>query len=123
MPCGVPCHRFHERDAAPPPRFCFPAADGPGAIWLNFDEIGMDWPNRDDSSKGPDVPTRTKWRTMKRGLFRTIDSYLGECARVHEDAGDAYPFLRPDLYKVLGFDPPYEDLPMLAPPSPEREPA
>lgn len=48
---------------------------------------------------------------MKRGLFRTIDTFLGECARVHEDAGDAFPYLRPDLYRRLGFSPAYEDLP------------
>ncbi|AXU20161.1 hypothetical protein C7W88_15680 [Novosphingobium sp. THN1] len=48
---------------------------------------------------------------MKRGLFRTIDSFLGECARVHEDAGDAFPYLRPELYRRLGFTPAYEDLP------------
>lgn len=48
---------------------------------------------------------------MKRGLFRTIDTFLGECARVHEDAGDAFPYLRPDLYRRLGFTPAYEDLP------------
>ena len=52
---------------------------------------------------------------MKRGLFRTIDSFLGECARVHEDAGDAFPYLRPDLYRLLGFQPAYEELPLVAP--------
>lgn len=52
---------------------------------------------------------------MKRGLFRTIDAFLGECARVHEDAGDAFPYLRPDLYRLLGFQPPYEDLPVVTP--------
>lgn len=55
---------------------------------------------------------------MKRGLFRTIDSYLGECARVHEDAGDAFPYLRPDLYRMLGFQPAYEELPLIAPQQP-----
>ncbi|MES2302198.1 MAG: hypothetical protein V4521_09025 [Pseudomonadota bacterium] len=49
---------------------------------------------------------------MKRGLYRLSDSFLGECARVHEDAGDAFPFLRRDLYEALGFNPPYDDLPM-----------
>lgn len=48
---------------------------------------------------------------MKRGLYRTIDSYLGECAKVHESAGDAYPFLRPEIYDALGFSPAYNDLP------------
>lgn len=51
---------------------------------------------------------------MKRGLFRTIDTFLGECARVHEDAGDAFPYLLPDLYRRLGFTPAYEDLPFRA---------
>ena len=51
-------------------------------------------------------------RTMiKRGLYRTIDSYLGECAKVHESAGDAYPFLRPEIYDALGFSPAYGELP------------
>ncbi|KHS42683.1 MULTISPECIES: hypothetical protein [Novosphingobium] len=51
---------------------------------------------------------------MKRGLFRTIDTFLGECARVHEDAGDAFPYLRPELYRRLGFTPAYEELPFRA---------
>ena len=61
---------------------------------------------------------------MKRGLFRTIDSFLGECARVHEDAGDARPYLRPELYRRLGFTPDYEDLPFRAdgPEPPRRNP-
>lgn len=48
---------------------------------------------------------------MKRGLYRTIDSFLGECAHVHEDAGDAFPFLLREVYDALGFSPAYEDLP------------
>jgi len=48
---------------------------------------------------------------MKRGLYRTVDSYLGECAKVHESAGDAFPFLLPDIYNALGFSPAYTDLP------------
>lgn len=51
-------------------------------------------------------------RQMKRGLYRMCDSFLGECARVHEDAGDAFPFLRRELYEALGFNPPYDDLPL-----------
>lgn len=58
---------------------------------------------------------------MRRGLFRTTDSFLGECARVHEDAGDAYPYLRPDLYRLLGFQPPYEELPLIVSQVQERE--
>lgn len=50
---------------------------------------------------------------MKRGLYRTIDSYLGECARVHESSGDAYPFLIPEIYNALGFSPAYAELPFL----------
>ncbi len=50
---------------------------------------------------------------MKRGLYRTIDSYLGECAKVHESAGDAYPFLLPEIYDALGFSPAYRDLPFM----------
>ncbi len=48
---------------------------------------------------------------MKRGLYRTYDSFLGECAQVHEDAGDAFPFLLPEIYKALGFSPAYDELP------------
>lgn len=54
---------------------------------------------------------------MKRGLYRTIDSYLGECAKVHESAGDAYPFLIPELYEALGFSPAYSELPFMDRPS------
>ena len=50
---------------------------------------------------------------MKRGLYRTIDSYLGECAKVHESAGDAYPFLIPEIYDALGFSPAYSELPFV----------
>jgi hypothetical protein len=57
----------------------------------------------------------TKMSRMKRGLFRTTDSYLGECARVHEDAGDAFPYLRREIYEALGFAPPYDELPIVAP--------
>lgn len=53
-------------------------------------------------------------RTMiKRGLYRTVDSFLGECAKVHESAGDAFPYLRQDIYDALGFTPAYCDLPFL----------
>ncbi|MBA4353780.1 MAG: hypothetical protein C0409_03725 [Novosphingobium sp.] len=48
---------------------------------------------------------------MKRGLYRTIDSFLGECAKVHESAGDAFPFLLPEIYDALGFSPAYSELP------------
>ncbi len=48
---------------------------------------------------------------MKRGLYRTFDSFLGECAQVHEDAGDAFPFLLREIYETLGFSPAYDDLP------------
>lgn len=49
---------------------------------------------------------------MRRGLYRTIDSFLGECARVDESAGDAFPYLRRDIYTALGFTPPYDELPL-----------
>ncbi len=48
---------------------------------------------------------------MKRGLYRTVDSFLGECAQVHEDAGDAFPFLLREVYDALGFSPAYDELP------------
>lgn len=60
-------------------------------------------------SPGGDHMHRTM---MKRGLYRTIDSYLGECAKVHESAGDAYPFLLPEIYDALGFTPAYNELPL-----------
>lgn len=50
---------------------------------------------------------------MKRGLYRTFDSFLGECAKVHESAGDAFPFLLPEIYDALGFSPAYSELPLV----------
>lgn len=58
---------------------------------------------------------------MKRGLYRTIDSYLGECAKVHESAGDAYPFLLPEIYDALGFSPAFNELPFVEVPSRSEE--
>lgn len=52
-------------------------------------------------------------KMMKRGLYRTIDSFLGECAKVHESAGDAFPFLLPEIYDALGFSPAYNELPLV----------
>lgn len=51
---------------------------------------------------------------MKLGLFRTIDCFLGECARVHEDAGDASPYLKREIYELLRLEPAYDDLPLVA---------
>lgn len=60
---------------------------------------------------------------MKRGLYRITDSYLGECARVHEDAGDAFPYLRREIYEALGFMPPYAELPLVETPPEAGAPA
>lgn len=50
---------------------------------------------------------------MRRGLYRTYDSFLGECARVHEDAGDAAPYLKREIYELLGMKPDYDELPLV----------
>lgn len=48
---------------------------------------------------------------MRLGLFRTSDAYLGECACVDPDAGDAFPFLIRELYELLLFEPDFDSLP------------
>lgn len=48
---------------------------------------------------------------MKRGLYRTHDADLGECARVHWWAGDAAPYLERALYEGADFLPRFEALP------------
>lgn len=48
---------------------------------------------------------------MKRGLYRTVDDYLGECARMHWRAGDGAPFLARTIYEALGCQPRFEALP------------
>jgi len=48
----------------------------------------------------------------KQGLYRTRDPYLGECARVHIAAGDAWPYLIRDLYEALHFKPAFDELPV-----------
>lgn len=46
------------------------------------------------------------------GLFRTHDRLLSDCVRVHWLSGDdAAPILHPDVYRVLGGQPPYDQLP------------
>lgn len=50
---------------------------------------------------------------MRRGLYRTYDNFLGECARVHEDAGDAAPYLKREIYELLGMKPDYDELPLV----------
>ena len=48
---------------------------------------------------------------MRRGLFRIDDPFLGECAHVSGDNGDAYPLLNREMYRLLGFEPPFDGLP------------
>lgn len=48
---------------------------------------------------------------MRKGLFRTSLPVLGECARVDMSAGDAAPYLERAMYDMLGFEPPFRELP------------
>lgn len=47
----------------------------------------------------------------RKGIFRTTLPALGECARVAMSAGDAAPFLEREMYEMLNFQPPFEELP------------
>lgn len=47
---------------------------------------------------------------LRKGIYRIELPGLGECARVHPNAGDAGPFLERPAYETLGFQPPYEQL-------------
>ncbi|HEY6869433.1 MAG TPA: hypothetical protein VI199_06720 [Novosphingobium sp.] len=51
---------------------------------------------------------------MIHGLYRTRDRLLGICVRVSWSAGDAAPILPRELYKELGGQPPFEELPTRA---------
>ncbi|MFC4255035.1 hypothetical protein GRI97_06330 [Altererythrobacter xixiisoli] len=48
---------------------------------------------------------------VRRGLYRTVDPVLGECARTDPKSGDGYPFLIRSLYELLGFAPAFDQLP------------
>ena len=48
---------------------------------------------------------------MIRGLYRTRDQFLGQCARVDPRAGDAAPFLLREIYDSLGGRPLFDELP------------
>lgn len=48
---------------------------------------------------------------IRRGLYRTVDPVLGECARTDPKSGDGYPFLIRSLYEMLGFVPAFDTLP------------
>lgn len=48
---------------------------------------------------------------VKQGIYRTKDSFLGECARVNWDAGDGAPLLRREVYEAVNFHPSYDTLP------------
>lgn|GEM_PF-3460511 len=50
-------------------------------------------------------------RPNRRGLYRTVDPVLGECARTDRRSGDGYPFLTRSLYDMLGFEPAFDLLP------------
>jgi hypothetical protein len=47
----------------------------------------------------------------KKGLYRTKDVFLGECARVNWEAGDAAPFLRKEIYDAVKCQPLFDALP------------
>ena len=48
---------------------------------------------------------------MIRGLYKTRDRLMGDCARVDWSAGDAAPVLRKDIYEALGGRPAFDQLP------------
>ncbi|MGJ0238418.1 hypothetical protein ACQEPB_07875 [Novosphingobium fluoreni] len=58
--------------------------------------------------------------SIRRGLYRTVVPGIGECARVDMRAGDAAPYLERDMYRLLGFAPPFEELAFKEMPAPER---
>ena len=47
----------------------------------------------------------------RRGLFRLDLPGFGPCARTHNSAGDASPFLEQATYEALAFQPPFDELP------------
>lgn len=47
---------------------------------------------------------------MKLGLYRIRESYLGECAKVQWNGGDAAAFLPRELYETLGYEPDFDSL-------------
>lgn len=49
---------------------------------------------------------------MKLGLYRTTNSFLGECARIDQRAGDAAPFLMRKVYEAVNFQPCFNSLPL-----------
>lgn len=51
-------------------------------------------------------------RSPIRGLYRVDDVWLGEGVHVEGDTGDAAPFLKRDIYEILGGYPPFEALPV-----------
>lgn len=69
-------------------------------------------PSRDGSALCYAARIVKPGETMKRGLYRTFDPFLGECAKVHKSAGDAAPFLIREIYEFVHFEPDFDDLPM-----------
>lgn len=51
-------------------------------------------------------------RSVRKGLFRTEIPGIGECARVDMRAGDAAPYIDRDMYRILGFQPAFDTLPL-----------
>ena len=47
----------------------------------------------------------------KKGLFRTNEPGVGECAYTHRSAGEGFPFLPRDIYEALQFQPSFDALP------------
>lgn len=48
---------------------------------------------------------------MKRGLYRTNDPVIGECAYVDWGGTDGKPFLTRDTYEANRYQPPFDQLP------------
>ena len=45
------------------------------------------------------------------GLYRLNDPFLGECARFGAGTGDGAPYMSRAVYKLMGCNPPFEELP------------
>lgn len=55
----------------------------------------------------------TQSDSRRLGRFRIILEGIGECALVHDDAGDGAPYLPRDIYDALHFAPRFEMLPLI----------
>lgn len=48
---------------------------------------------------------------MKKGLYRTFEPDLGECARTHWSSGEGFPYLPREIYEAAQFQPSFDALP------------